>query len=278
MGMVRTGKTVICVLLRLQDVEEGVKKAIVFLCLQARVGSARDAYRGALIDPGATKGGSGSDRWRYAMPWASKVSRRGSWGGECVWRSGRRTCLSCNSALLRMSASASRVAIMQLRMAEASILRSRCGPVHTEGSGLFASRQEREGRQCELMRVSSVCSADCGLRCGAVGEQQPLIEDAPNKNLWRAEKAGRCRQGHSGAAETNCSTDPGVYRSATVTAAPSRLSVRRGVLFRASASALPCIIWGIALWFSKLVSKPQTKYSVIDIGLAARLASTGITS
>lgn len=34
----RTGKTVICVLLRLQDVEEGVKKAIVFLCLQARVG------------------------------------------------------------------------------------------------------------------------------------------------------------------------------------------------------------------------------------------------
>lgn len=168
MGMVRTGKTVICVLLRLQDVEEGVKKAIVFLCLQARVGSAWDAYRGALIDPGATKGGSGFDRWRYAMAWATKVSRRGSWGGECVWRSGRRTCLSCNSALLRMSASASRVAIMQLRMAEASILRSRCGPVHTEGSGLFASRQEREGRQCELMRVSSVCSADYGLRCGAV--------------------------------------------------------------------------------------------------------------
>jgi hypothetical protein len=93
-------------------------------------------------------------------------------GGGGVRRSGRRTCLSCNSALLRLSASASRVAIMQLRMAEASILTSRCGPVHTEGGGLFASRQEREGRQCELTCVCvcvcvcvwSVCSADYGLR------------------------------------------------------------------------------------------------------------------
>lgn len=66
------------------------------------------------------------------------------------------------------------------------------------------------------MRVSSVCSADCGLRCGAVqcgavGEQQPLIEDAPNKIFWLL--AGRKRQGHSGAAEPIAveiqgSTDP----------------------------------------------------------------------
>ena len=110
-------------------------------------------------------------------------------GSEGVRQSGRRTCLSCNSALLRMSASASRVAIMQLLMAEASILTSRCGPVHTEGSWLFASRQQREGRGvcvcvclCVLMRVvrllcglrAAVCVA---VRCGAVGEQRPLIED-----------------------------------------------------------------------------------------------------
>lgn len=92
-------------------------------------------------------------------------------GGEGVRRSGRgRTCLSCNSALLRMSASASRVAIMQLLMAEASILTSRCGPVHTEGSGLFASRQEREGREDALN--ACVVRLLCGLRsamwCSAV--------------------------------------------------------------------------------------------------------------
>lgn len=52
----RTGKTVICVLLRLQDVEESVKKAIVFLCLQARAGSAWDASRGAQMDTGGHKG------------------------------------------------------------------------------------------------------------------------------------------------------------------------------------------------------------------------------
>lgn len=87
--------------------------------------------------------------------------------GEGVQRSGRRTCLSCNSALLRMSASASRVAIMQLLMAEASILTSRCGPLHTEGSKLFASRQEREGRR---MCVECVCcpSALRTAVCGAV--------------------------------------------------------------------------------------------------------------
>lgn len=91
-------------------------------------------------------------------------------GSEGVRRSGRRTCLSCNSALLRMSASASRVAIMQLLMAEASILTSRCGPVHTEGSGLFASRQERKGRECVCVDAC-VVRLLCGLRsavCGAV--------------------------------------------------------------------------------------------------------------
>lgn len=43
----RTRKAVICILLRLQDVEEGIQKPIVFLCLQARVESVWDASMGA---------------------------------------------------------------------------------------------------------------------------------------------------------------------------------------------------------------------------------------
>lgn len=164
----RTGKTIICVLLRLQDVEEGVKKAIVFLCLQARVGSAWDASRGAQIGHRGHK--CRWDRWSNAMSGASTASRRGWWAARMLRRSGRRTCLSCNSALLRMSASASRVAIMQLLMAEASILTSRCGPLHTGGSGLFASRQEREGREDALSAcvVRLLCGLRSAVRCGAV--------------------------------------------------------------------------------------------------------------
>lgn len=63
--------------------------------------------------------------------------------GVCMRRDEGRTCLSCNSALLRMSASASRVAIMQLLMAEASILTSRCGPLHTEGEWVGLPRGTR---------------------------------------------------------------------------------------------------------------------------------------
>lgn len=72
----RTGKTVICVLLRLQDVEEGVKKAIVFLCLQARAGSAWDAFRGAQMDTGGHQGQCA--RWSdAAVPGVTTMSRLG---------------------------------------------------------------------------------------------------------------------------------------------------------------------------------------------------------
>lgn len=80
----RTGQTVICVLLGLQDVEEGVKKAIVFLCLQARVGSAWDASKGAPMDTGGHKGQC--DRWsNAAVPGATTTSGPGSWTARaCV--------------------------------------------------------------------------------------------------------------------------------------------------------------------------------------------------
>ena len=212
-------------------------------------------------------------------------------GGGGVRRSGRRTCLSCNSALLRMSASASRVAIMQLRMAEASILTSRCGPVHTEGGGLFASRQEREGRQCELMCVcvcvcvSSVCSADYGLRCGAlrcvvlqcvaVGEQQPLIEDAPNKNLWRAEKAGRCRAGPQRGSGNQLQ-----YRSRGLPIRDTDSTVEAECRTRGSFSSLSvcfamyCCLRNYYSLVFRFVSRPHINTSAIHTRLAARLAST----
>lgn len=96
-------------------------------------------------------------------------------GSEGARRSGHRTCLSCNSALLRMSASASRVAIMQLLMAEASILTSRCGPVHTEGEWVVCleAAEEREGvcvcvDACVVRLLCGLRSAVCGaVRCGA---------------------------------------------------------------------------------------------------------------
>lgn len=82
-----------------------------------------------------------------------------------------RTCLSCNSALLRMSASASRVAIMQLLMAEASILTSRCGPLHTEGKWVGLPRGTRgKGGSLRLKAcvVRLLCGLRSALRCGAV--------------------------------------------------------------------------------------------------------------
>lgn len=85
----RTGKTVICVLLRLQDVEEGVKKAIVFLCLQARAGSAWDASRGAQMDSRGHKGQC--DRWsNAAVPGATTMLRLGSWTARACVRGGMR--------------------------------------------------------------------------------------------------------------------------------------------------------------------------------------------
>lgn len=84
-----TGKTVICVLLRLQDVEEGVKKAIVFLCLQARAVSAWDASRGAQMDSWGHKGQC--DRWsNAAVPGATTMSRPGSWTARACVRGGMR--------------------------------------------------------------------------------------------------------------------------------------------------------------------------------------------
>lgn len=44
--------------------------------------------------------------------------------------------------------------------------------------------------------------------CGCGGEQQPLIEEAPNKNLAGRKGAGQRATAGQRAAETNCSTDP----------------------------------------------------------------------
>lgn len=69
-----------------------------------------------------------------------------------------------------------------------------------------------------LMRVSSVCSALlCGLRCGAVrcGAVRWVNNAAYRgwhltKSFGGQKRQARAGQGRSGAAETNCSTDPGV--------------------------------------------------------------------
>lgn len=151
--------------------------------------------------------------------WAARVCARRSGSGS---GSGRRTCLSCNSALLRMSASASRVAIMQLLMAEASILTSRRGPAHTEGSGLFASRQEGRGRGGKGACVDAcVVRLLCGLRsAGAVVNNSRLSRRHLTK-IWRAEKVqGKGPQRGSGQQKPIAVQ----IRSVTVTA-PSRLSV-----------------------------------------------------
>lgn len=162
-----------------------------------------------------------------AVPGATTVySRREWWAARvCARRggSGRRTCLSCNSALLRMSASASRVAIMQLLMAEASILTSRRGPVHTEGSVLFASRQEGRGRGGKGASCVDACVVRllCGLRsAGAVVNNSRLSRRHLTK-IWRAEKVqGKGPQRGSGQQKPIAVQ----IRSVTVTA-PSRLSV-----------------------------------------------------
>lgn len=122
------------------------------------------------------------------------------------------------------------------------------------------------------MRVSSVCSADYGLRCGAVRwvNKSRLSRMHLTKIFGGQKRQAGGRQGHSGAAETNCSTDPGVYRSATVTA-PSRLSVRRGVLFWASASAL-LLSSGESLFCPQNVPNPQTICCIQAISPACRQA------
>lgn len=64
-------------------------------------------------------------------------------------------------------------------------------------------------KACVVRLLCGLRSAVCvAVRCGAVGERQPLIEDAPNKNCLGGQK-----KGHSGAAEPIAgeiqgSTDP----------------------------------------------------------------------
>ena len=112
--------------------------------------------------------GVGTSRWSAA--WQG----RGRRGRVCVWR---RTCLSCNSALLRTSASASRVAIMQLLMAAASILGTSCRPGHTEVQELIASRQK--GGYCK----EDVCC--CRRNCAPTRGWEPLAGI-----FWRGKDVG----------------------------------------------------------------------------------------
>lgn len=102
----------------------------------------------------------------------------------------RRTCLSCNSALLRTSASASKVAIMQLLMAAASMLGTSCRPGHTEVLQLIASRQKGglTAKRMFVVVVEIVRQPEDGNRCWYflagqgcwLGQRGPMVRGSPS--------------------------------------------------------------------------------------------------
>jgi hypothetical protein len=105
-----------------------------------------------------------------------------------------------------------------------------------------------EQREAAWVGACVVVRLLCGLRlrCGAVGEQEPLIEDAPNKQPWDLTKifGGQKRQAGAGQGPQRGSGNQLQYRSKGLRIRDTDSTVEAecsdaGFLFWASASALP---------------------------------------
>lgn len=208
-----------------------------FLCLQARVGSAWDASRGAAMDPGGTKA--------CGIDGATPGPGRGRGRGE---DRGQRGCAAEWASYL-FELQLGPPANVGIGVEGCYYATSNGGGIHLdvkmractyrgEGVVCLEAGEGREGVCVDACVVRLLCGLRSALRCGAVRwvNNGRLSRMAPNKNLvFGGQKRPR-------AGPQRGSGNQLQYRSRGVTVtARSRLSVRRGVLLGPSAFGLPQI-------------------------------------